>query len=49
MFLVGIPGYRGDGPPASAEERFLMIELGGESYQAYCRRVPMLIPFILRR
>ena len=34
---------------ARSEERFLMIELGGEAYQAYCRRVPMLIPFILRR
>jgi protein-S-isoprenylcysteine O-methyltransferase Ste14 len=34
---------------ASSEERFLMIELGGETYQAYCRRVPMLIPFFLRR
>ena len=33
---------------ASSEERFLMLELGGESYQAYCRGVPMLIPFILR-
>jgi protein-S-isoprenylcysteine O-methyltransferase Ste14 len=34
---------------ARSEERFLMIELGGETYRAYCRRVPMLIPFVLRR
>ena len=27
------------------EERFLRIELGRESYAAYCR-VPMLVPFI---
>jgi protein-S-isoprenylcysteine O-methyltransferase Ste14 len=30
---------------ARAEERFLMIELGRDSYGSYCRRVPMLIPF----
>ena len=28
------------------EEQFLRIELGSESYAAYCRRVPMLVPFI---
>jgi protein-S-isoprenylcysteine O-methyltransferase Ste14 len=31
---------------ARAEERFLMVELGPDSYGAYCRRVPMLIPFL---
>jgi protein-S-isoprenylcysteine O-methyltransferase Ste14 len=28
---------------ARAEERFLMVEL---DYESYCRRVPMLIPFL---
>ena len=31
---------------ARAEERFLMQELGPDAYQSYCRRVPMLIPFL---
>ena len=31
---------------ARAEERFLMAELGPDDYSAYCRRVPMLIPFL---
>jgi protein-S-isoprenylcysteine O-methyltransferase Ste14 len=31
---------------AYSEEQFLRIELGPESYRAYCRRVPMLVPFI---
>ncbi len=31
---------------ARAEERFLMVELGPDDYVAYCRRVPMLIPFL---
>ena len=31
---------------ARAEERFLMVELGPDHYVAYCRRVPMLIPFL---
>ena len=31
---------------ACTEERFLMTELGPEIYGAYCRRVPMLIPFL---
>lgn len=31
---------------ASLEEHFLRDELGSEVYQAYARRVPMLIPFI---
>ena len=30
---------------ACTEERFLLTELGPEIYGAYCRRVPMLIPF----
>jgi protein-S-isoprenylcysteine O-methyltransferase Ste14 len=34
---------------ARAEERFLMVELGPDSYGSYCRRVPMLIPFLPRR
>ena len=34
---------------ARAEERFLVTELGREIYGAYCRRVPMLIPFLSRR
>jgi protein-S-isoprenylcysteine O-methyltransferase Ste14 len=31
---------------ARAEERFLMVEL---DYESYCRRVPMLIPFLWPR
>jgi protein-S-isoprenylcysteine O-methyltransferase Ste14 len=31
---------------ARTEERFLMVELGPDDYAAYCRRVPMLIPFL---
>src|ERR1700733_10838632 len=31
---------------ASLEEHFLRDQLGAEVYQAYARRVPMLIPFI---
>jgi len=34
---------------ARAEERFLMVELGPDSYGSYCRRTPMLIPFLSRR
>jgi protein-S-isoprenylcysteine O-methyltransferase Ste14 len=34
---------------ARTEERFLMTELGPETYGAYCRRVPMLVPFWSRR
>jgi len=30
---------------ARLEERFLRAELGAESYDAYSRRVPMLVPF----
>jgi protein-S-isoprenylcysteine O-methyltransferase Ste14 len=34
---------------ARAEERFLKKELGEDVYGAYCRRVPMLLPFLPRR
>ena len=34
---------------ARAEERFLMVELGPDDYKSYCRRVPMLIPFLWHR
>ena len=34
---------------ARSEEQFRRIELGPESYHAYCRRVPMLVPLISRR
>ena len=34
---------------ARAEERFLMQELGPDVYRSYCRRVPMLIPFLPHR
>jgi protein-S-isoprenylcysteine O-methyltransferase Ste14 len=31
---------------ARSEERFLSTELGPDVYGAYCRRVPMLVPFL---
>ena len=31
---------------ARMEERFLSTELGADAYGSYCRRVPMLIPFL---
>jgi protein-S-isoprenylcysteine O-methyltransferase Ste14 len=34
---------------ARSEECFLKSELGAETYDAYCRRVPMLVPFLPRR
>jgi len=34
---------------ARLEERFLMAELGPDDYEAYRRRVPMLVPFLPRR
>ena len=34
---------------ARSEERFLMTELGADTYGPYCRRVPMLVPFIAVR
>lgn len=33
---------------ARIEEHFLSAELGAEAYGAYCRRVPMLVPFMPR-
>lgn len=33
---------------ARVEERFLRQELGTEAYDAYARRVPMLVPFLRR-
>jgi protein-S-isoprenylcysteine O-methyltransferase Ste14 len=34
---------------ARAEERFLMAELDPDDYGSYCRRVPMLVPFLWPR
>ena len=34
---------------ARMEEGFLTTELGADAYGAYCRRVPMLIPFLPQR
>ena len=34
---------------ARAEERFLSAELGADAYEAYRRRVPMLVPRLWRR
>jgi len=34
---------------ARMEEGFLTIELGADAYGSYCRRVPMLIPFLPQR
>jgi len=31
---------------ARIEERFLNLQLGADTYNSYCRRVPMLIPFL---
>jgi protein-S-isoprenylcysteine O-methyltransferase Ste14 len=31
---------------ARIEERFLTAELGADVYEPYCRRVPMLVPFL---
>jgi len=33
---------------ARTEERFLVAELSPDAYDAYCRRVPMLVPFLPR-
>jgi protein-S-isoprenylcysteine O-methyltransferase Ste14 len=34
---------------ARSEEFFLTAELGPEAYGSYCRRVPMLVPFLPAR
>jgi protein-S-isoprenylcysteine O-methyltransferase Ste14 len=34
---------------ARMEERFLIAELGADAYEAYRRRVPMLVPFLPHR
>jgi protein-S-isoprenylcysteine O-methyltransferase Ste14 len=34
---------------ARSEERFLRAELGADAYASYCRRVPMLVPFLPHR
>lgn len=33
---------------ARQEERFLRAQLGADQYAAYARRVPMLVPFVIR-
>ena len=38
----------GEWQKARLEERFLTAELGSEAYGAYCRRVPMIVPFLRR-
>jgi protein-S-isoprenylcysteine O-methyltransferase Ste14 len=34
---------------ARMEEGFLTTELGADAYGPYCRRVPMLVPFLPTR
>ena len=36
----------GEWQKARMEERFLTAELGAEAYGPYCRRVPMIVPFL---
>jgi protein-S-isoprenylcysteine O-methyltransferase Ste14 len=36
----------GEWQKARMEERFLTAELGAEAYESYCRRVPMIVPFL---
>jgi len=31
---------------ARMEEGFLTSELGADAYGSYCRRIPMLVPFL---
>jgi protein-S-isoprenylcysteine O-methyltransferase Ste14 len=44
-FLIGIGLWQ----KARMEEGFLTAELGADAYGPYCRRVPMLIPFLRPR
>ena len=44
--LTGIGS--GEWQKARMEERFLSAELGAEAYGTYCRRVPMIVPFLHR-
>jgi isoprenylcysteine carboxyl methyltransferase (ICMT) family protein YpbQ len=36
----------GEWQKARMEERFLTVELGADVYGPYCRRVPMIVPFL---
>ena len=36
----------GEWQKARMEERFLTVELGSDVYGPYCRRVPMIVPFL---
>jgi protein-S-isoprenylcysteine O-methyltransferase Ste14 len=36
----------GECQKARMEERFLSAELGADAYGSYCRRVPMIVPFL---
>ena len=36
----------GEWQKARMEEGFLTVELGSEAYGPYCRRVPMIVPFL---
>ena len=38
----------GEWQKARMEERFLSAKLGAEAYRTYCRRVPMIVPFLHR-
>ncbi len=61
MIATGLRGRDGDGAArrgadrfglwqkARMEEGFLTTELGADAYGPYCRRVPMLVPFLPQR
>ena len=38
----------GEWQKARMEEGFLTAELGADVYEPYCRRVPMIVPFLRR-